>query len=53
MLGFVACRVYCHIAGADKCKLRLRCVLNTALDLAAAALCIEWGWGKLNRGSIV
>ena len=38
MLGCVAFSVYCHAAGADKCKIRPSCVLNTALDLAAAAL---------------
>ena len=45
MLGCVAFSVYCHTAGAHKCKIRLRCVLSTAVDLAAGALCIEWGMG--------
>ena len=45
MLGYVAFSVYIHAAGEDKCKMRRTCVLNTALDLSAAALCIEWGMG--------
>ena len=45
MLGCVAFSVYCHAAGAHRCKIRLSCVLRTALDLAAGALCIEWGMG--------
>ena len=45
MLGCVAFSVYCHAGGADKCKIRLICVLRTALDLAAGVLCIEWGIG--------
>ena len=40
MLGCVAFSVYCHAGSAHKCKVRLSCVLNTVLDLAAAALCI-------------
>ena len=40
------CSVYCHAASAHKCKIRLICVLKTALDLAAGALCIEWGMGE-------
>ena len=47
MLGFVAFSVYCHAAGADKYTMRRICVLKTALYLAVAALCIEWGF----RGS--
>ena len=46
MLGCVAFSVYCHAASADKCKIRLICVLSTALDLAAAALRIESGIGE-------
>ena len=42
MLGCVAFSVMCHTGCAHKCKIRLSCVLNIALDLAAAALCIEW-----------
>ena len=42
MLGCVAFSVYCHTGRAHKCKMRLTCVLNTALDLTAAALCIGW-----------
>ena len=45
MLGYVAFSVYCHAAGAHKCKMRRMGVLNTALDLAAGALCIAWGMG--------
>ena len=45
MLGCVAFSVYCHTGSPYKCKMRLSCVLNSALDLAAAALCIEWGVG--------
>ena len=45
VVGCVACGVYCHAGGADKCKMRLSCVLNTAVDLAAAGLCIEWRVG--------
>ena len=45
MLGYVAFSVYCHAGGAHKCKTQLTCVLWTALDLAAAALCIAWGVG--------
>ena len=45
MLACVAFSVYCHAGGADKCKLRRSCVLNSALDLAAAAFCIDWGLG--------
>ena len=41
MLGCDAFSVYCHTGSAHKCKERLRCELNTALDLAAAALCID------------
>ena len=46
MLVCVAFSVYCHTAGADKCKMRVSCVLNTALDLASAALCTECGVGE-------
>ena len=42
MLGCAALSVYCHTGGANKCTMRHICVLNTALYLAAAALCIEW-----------
>ena len=45
MLGCVAFSVYCHADGADKCKITRSCALDIALDLAAAALCIEWGMG--------
>ena len=45
MLGYVAFSVYCHAAGAHKCKIQVSCVLNTALDLVVAALCIAWGVG--------
>ena len=46
MVGCVAFSVYYHAGSADKCKMRLSCVYDTAVDLAAAALCIEWrvGW---------
>ncbi|CDI83072.1 hypothetical protein EAH_00068240, partial [Eimeria acervulina] len=40
----VAFSVYCHTAGAHKCKIKLSGVLNIALDLAAGALCIAWGY---------
>ena len=54
MVGCVALRVYCHALGSHKCKMRLSCVLNTVVDLAAAALCIDWpGGGKLSRVNIV
>ena len=54
MLGCVAFSVYCHAGGEDKCKMRRVGVLNTVLDLVAAALCIEWGMGgKLNGGNRV
>ncbi|CDI83076.1 hypothetical protein EAH_00068280, partial [Eimeria acervulina] len=43
--GFLALSVYCHAASADECKMRRIRVLKTALDLAAAALSIEWGMG--------
>ena len=46
MLGCVALSVYCHAAGAHKCKIRCICVLKTGLDLAGGALCIEWGLGE-------
>ena len=42
MLGCVAFIAFSHTACADECTVRLSCVLNTAPDLAAAALCIEW-----------
>ena len=45
MLGCVAFSIYCHTGSADKCKIRPSCVLNTALDLAAAAHRIDWGLG--------
>ncbi|CDI84024.1 hypothetical protein EAH_00047500 [Eimeria acervulina] len=41
--GCVAFGLYCHAGSADKCKMRLSCVLNSALDLAAAALRMAWG----------
>ena len=41
MLGCVAFCVYCHAGSAHKYKIRLKGVLDTAADLAAAALCIE------------
>ena len=50
MLGCVAFSVYCHAASADKCKIRLICVLNTALDLAAGALRIAWRVGGNQMG---
>ena len=47
--GCVAFSVYCPAGSAHKCKIRRIRVLNTALDLAAAALCIELRTGgKLN-----
>ena len=52
MLGCVAFSVYCHTGSADKCKIRQSCVLNTALDLAAAALCIGWWVGGRYVGLI-
>ena len=52
MLGCVALSVYFHSAGADKCKTKLTGVLNTALDMAAAELCIEWGVGGSYIGAI-
>ena len=45
MLCCVAFSVYCHTECAHKCKMKLSWVLKTALDLAAAALCIEWRVG--------
>ena len=45
MLGCVAFSVYWHTGCAHKCKMRRIGVLKTGLDLAAAALCIEWGMG--------
>ena len=45
MLGCVAFSVCCDAASADKCKMRRICVLNTVVDLAAAALWVEWGMG--------
>ena len=45
MVGCVALSEYWHTEGMHKCKMRRSCVLNTALDLAAAALCIDWGLG--------
>ena len=45
MLGCEAFSVYCHTGSGHKCKMRLSCVLNTALDLVVAALCIAWGVG--------
>ena len=44
-VGCIAFSVYCHTAGAGTCTMRLSFVLNTALDLAAAALRIQWGVG--------
>ena len=52
MLGYVAFSVYCHAAGAHKCKMRLSCVLTTAFDLAAAVLCIECKVGGSLMGVI-
>ena len=46
MLVCVAFSVYCHTGSEHKCKIRQSCVLNTALDLAAAALCIGWRVGR-------
>ena len=45
MLGCVAFSVYRHTGCADKCNMRLSCVLNAALDLAVAAFGIAWGLG--------
>ena len=45
MLVCVAFSVYCHKGSEHKCKMRLSCVLNAALDLAAAAMCIGWRVG--------
>ena len=54
MLGCVAFSLSCDAASADECKMRRICVLNTALDLAAAALWTKSGVsGKLNGGNIV
>ena len=41
MLWCVAFSVYCNTGGAHKCTMRRSCVLNTALDLATAAVGIE------------
>ena len=41
-LGSVAFSVNFHAASAYKSKMRRTCVLKTALDLAAAAVYIEW-----------
>ena len=47
MLVRVASSVYCHTGSEHKCKIRLSCVLSTALDLAAAPLCIGcWVGGR-------
>ena len=43
MLGCVAFSVYCHAGSAQKSKMGGVRVLKTGLDLAAGALCIEWG----------
>ena len=51
MLGCVAFSVYCHAGSADKCKTRLGSVLDSALDLAAAGLCIVWRVGENPSGS--
>ncbi|CDI82342.1 hypothetical protein EAH_00066070 [Eimeria acervulina] len=51
--GCVAFSVYCHTGCANKCKLRRICVLKATLDLAAAALWIEWGWGGAKWRNIV
>ena len=54
MLGSAGFSVCCHTGGAHKFKIRLSCVLNTALDLAAAAFLIGWRvGGKLRGGNIV
>ena len=45
MPGCVAFSVYCYTGSADKCNIRLSGVLESALDLGAAALCIEWRMG--------
>ena len=50
MLGCVAFSVYCLAASARNCKIKLRCVLETALDLAAAALCIARVVGEAQCG---
>ena len=46
MVGCVGFSVYCHAGGADKCKMGCSCVYDTALDLGALVLCVEWrvGW---------
>ena len=47
MLVCVAFRVYCHTGSEHECKIRQSCVLNAALDLAAAAMCIGcWVGGR-------
>ena len=53
MLGCVAFSVFCHAAGADSYRMRHSCVLDTAWDLAAVVLCIEWGMGEAKLGIIV
>ena len=50
MLGCVAFSVYCHTGCAHKWKMRRICVSRTALDLAAATLCIEWPVGGSQVG---
>ena len=45
ILGCVAFGIYCHTAGADSCTIRPIGVLNAALDMGAAELCIELGVG--------
>ena len=53
MVGCVAFSVYCDAASAEEYKMTLACVLETALDLAAAALWTEWGVGEAKWGNIV
>ncbi|CDI82208.1 hypothetical protein EAH_00065400 [Eimeria acervulina] len=45
--------VYCHAASAPNFRIRLSCVWNTALNLAAAALCTEGGVAESKCGYIV
>ena len=41
MLLCVAFSIYYYTGCAHTCKIRRSCVLNTALDVAAASLCVE------------
>ena len=52
MLGCVAFSVCCHAGSADKSMISPTCVLNTAFDLAAAALCIARRVGLSQMGVI-